>query len=285
MTAAGYDAFPMDPVIPIDRWIAAVSRHAGERLPVAGPHWRDAGELLARLAAPVPARSGAAPPQGRSDGDVEEIRLTTDDGLQLAAWFLPASGREPVVLHHHFGGTRHDYLPVARLLRQAGHPTVLFDARSHGDSDAGETLGLALAARYADVTAAIDWLHRRGFNRYHCVGYSMGAAVGMLGASHRAGGLLSLVLDSGPVSHLFAACTGLINHRMAEDPAHVRRLAAKRLYLDGRGWRYRRDLDEAARRLGQTPVLLLHGDRDTVLPPAETDYLRRHILRGSETKR
>ncbi len=270
----------MDRSIPIERWIAALSRQAGERLPAIGSDWRLAGDLLTRLAAPVPVRPAAAPPQGRSGGAVEELTLRTDDGLTIAAWFLPAGDREPVVLHHHFGGTRHDYLPVARMLRLAGHPTVLFDARSHGDSDEGNPQGLALAERYADVTAAIDWLRGRGYQGYHCMGYSMGAAVAMLGASHRAEGLRSLVLDSGPVAHLYSACKGLINHRMASDPDRIRRMAARRLYLDGCGWRYGRDLDDAARRLGPTPVLVLHGDRDTVLPPAETDSLRRHVLRG-----
>ncbi len=260
-------------------WIAAASTAIGERLPLGGARWARAGDLLRRLAEPIPPRRGGASPDLRTGGPVEELRLTTDDGLTIAAWFMPASPRLPVLIHHHFGGTRADVLPVSRFLRMAGHPVLAIDGRSHGDSDAGRALGLALDQRPADVRAAMAWLRDAGFRGVHGFGFSMGAAVTMMGASHH-GLLRSLVLDSGPVVHLFAACRGLIDHRLADAPPDRRLLAARRLYLDGRGWRYRRDLEDAAERLGAVPVLLLHGERDQVIPPSETDLLRRRVLRG-----
>ncbi len=274
------------------RWLPALSRAVGERLPGSGQRWRAAGELLDRLAEPVTARTTGSP-EVRVGGAIEEVTLTTVDGLTLAAWFVPVHGAEegcgsgdrdphprtPVVLHHHFGATRHDYLPVARFLRQAGHPVLLLDARSHGESEVGDTLGLALAARPLDVKAAVAHLRSRGFRRFAGYGFSMGAAVVLMGAAE-CPGLLGLVLDSGPVVHLGAACKGVIDARMSGDPADLRRLAARRLYLDGLGWRYRRDLERAAARIPRVPVLLLHGARDQVLPPSETELLRRQVLRG-----
>jgi len=256
-----------------------LSRAAGERLPWVGRRWRLAGELLEQLAQPVQHRFPAAAASARSGGDAQTVSLSTADGLDLAATFLPAQGRVPVVLHHHFGATRYDYLPVARFLREAGHPVLLIDARSHGDSDPGVALGLDLERRPEDVVAAVDHLRDRGYRAFHGLGYSMGAAVVMMGAS-RCPGLLSLVLDSGPAARLPAACRGVIDGRLAEEPEADRRLAARRLYLDGRGWRYRRDLEQAAARIPSTPVLILHGERDQVIRPAETEQFRRRVLRS-----
>jgi len=265
-------------------WLATLSREVGERLPGVGARWRAAGELLDRLAEPVPARVTGAP-ERRAGGALEDVRLSTADGLSLAAWFLPpapgprSAADLPVLVHHHFGATRHDYLPVARFLRAAGHPVLLLDARSHGESDAGHTLGLALAARPLDVKAGAAHLRERGHGRFVGYGFSMGAAVVLMGASE-CPGLAGLVLDSGPVVHLYEACKGVIDARMTGDPPGPRRVAARRLYLDGMGWRYRQDLEAAAARIPRVPSLILHGERDEVLPPAETALLQRQVLRG-----
>ena len=262
-----------------ESWLPWLSRGVGERLPAVGARWHEAGAVLGRLAEHVPARSTRAALERRAAGPGEDVDLHTADGLRLAGWFLPADGRAPVVVHHHFGGSRHDYLPVARMLRAAGHPVLLFDARSHGDSETGDALGLALGARPADVDAAIRHVLDRGYRSYHGLGFSMGAGIVMGGASR--GPLpLSVVLDSGPVAHLFTACKGVIDQRLGDVDPELRLLAARRLYLDGMGWRYRLDIEEAARALGPTPVLIVHGDRDTVIPPAETEELRRQVLQG-----
>ncbi len=260
-------------------WLPRLSLGVGERLPWVGERWRAAGQLLDRLAQPVPHRFDPAAARARSGPGAEEIRLHTADGLHLHATFLHAEAGAPVVLHHHFGATRHEYLPVARLLRRAGHPVLLLDARSHGDSDPGATLGLDLERRPEDVIAAVDHLRQRGHRHFHGLGYSMGAAVVLMGAS-RCPGLLSLVLDSGPAARLYPACKGVVDGRLPGEPADLRRLAAQRLYLDGRGWRYRRDLERAASRIPAVPVLVLHGDRDAVIPPDQTEELRREVLRS-----
>jgi len=262
-----------EPLVPL------ISRTVGERLPVVGPRWREAGDLLRRLAAHVPSRAGHAQLQARAGGETQSHTLQTSDGLQLAAWYLPSGPRDAVLIHHHFGGTRHDVLPVARFLREAGHPVLAFDARSHGHSDTGASLGLALADRPADVMAAVRFLRTRGHRGFHALGFSMGGAVVLMGAS-RCPGLRSLVLDSGPVAHLYEACKGVIGQRLRDDPAPSRLLAARRLYLDGRGWRYRRDLEAAAQRIPHVPILLIHGQGDTVISLSETDILRRRVLRG-----
>lgn len=260
-------------------WLPRLSRDVGERLPWAGRRWREAGQLLDRLAEPVAHRFDEAAARARSGPAAEEVVLHTADGLTLRATYLPAEDRAPVVLHHHFGATRFDYLTVGRFLREAGHPVLLVDGRGHGDSDPGAALGLDLERRPEDVVAAVDHLRTRGYQRFHAMGFSMGAAVVLVGAS-RCPGLLSLVLDSGPAAHLYAACRGVIDGRLPGETEPERRRAARRLYLDGRGWRYHGDLQRAASRIPETPVLIVHGENDSVIPPGQTEHLRRRVLRS-----
>lgn len=64
----------------------------------------------------------------------EDIRLEGALGTALAA--TRATGkRSPIVFAHGFGQTRGAWTTAAEALNAAGHPTLSYDARGHGDSD------------------------------------------------------------------------------------------------------------------------------------------------------
>ena len=44
---------------------------------------------------------------------VEEVTITTDDGLRLAAWLVPRPGAPAVVLLHGYPADKADMLPIA----------------------------------------------------------------------------------------------------------------------------------------------------------------------------
>src|SRR5512145_1336506 len=69
----------------------------------------------------------------------ENISLETEDGYQLAAWYVPSENRAAIVLLHGYKNTRDAVLPVAQMLAQNGYGVILIDLRGHGESD-GETL-------------------------------------------------------------------------------------------------------------------------------------------------
>src|SRR3989442_13235398 len=71
---------------------------------------------------------------------VEDVTITTDDGLRLAAWLVPRPGAPAVVLLHGYPADRADMLPIAARLasrftlfllhhryfrRSEGRPTTL----------------------------------------------------------------------------------------------------------------------------------------------------------------
>lgn len=82
-----------------------------------------------------------------------DVRLQTDDGLELGAWFVPPSGadrRLAVLVANGNGGNRASRLPLARALRNAGFSVLLFDYRGYGGNPGRPTeRGLARDARAA----------------------------------------------------------------------------------------------------------------------------------------
>ncbi|MCV2393651.1 alpha/beta fold hydrolase [Actinotalea sp. M2MS4P-6] len=99
-------------------------------------------------------------PTGRDPGDAalsyQDLTLTTSDGVDLAAWYVPSQNGAAVVLLHGAGSTRASTLPHAEVLAGCGFGVLLLDARGHGDS-AGLPMELGWYGT-EDVTAAIDAL-------------------------------------------------------------------------------------------------------------------------------
>jgi hypothetical protein len=77
----------------------------------------------------LPDRTSPTPPP-----DVEEVVLTTEDGLDLLAWYL-APATEPVttiLLAPGNAGNRAGRVPTARALNERGHAVLLLDYRGYG---------------------------------------------------------------------------------------------------------------------------------------------------------
>lgn len=73
-------------------------------------------------------------PTPAEPGEVEEVTLTTDDGLELTAWYLPAPGVpvSTVLVLPGNAGDRSLRLPLARGLNSRGHAVLLLDYRGYG---------------------------------------------------------------------------------------------------------------------------------------------------------
>src|SRR5918996_1625331 len=64
-----------------------------------------------------------------------DVRLRTDDGLELGAWFVPAGERDrnlAVLVANGNAGNRASRIPLATALRDIGLAVLLFDYRGYG---------------------------------------------------------------------------------------------------------------------------------------------------------
>ncbi|MBF0367852.1 MAG: alpha/beta fold hydrolase [Magnetococcales bacterium] len=125
-----------------------------------------------------------SPPSGEplpldAHGWLEEVRLTTRDGLDIGGWFAPGKNhRALVLLLHGNGGRRSDWLGFAHQLHQQGIGVMGITFRGHGDS-AGGFNDLGYGGRW-DVLAALDYIKQHNPKRpIVVVGFSLGAAAAL----------------------------------------------------------------------------------------------------------
>ncbi|MDE3723811.1 alpha/beta hydrolase [Nocardiopsis sp. N85] len=138
-----------------------------------------AGLLWAGQRSVIYLPSGGVPPAaaGVLPG-AEDVRLTTEDGLEPGGWFVPPLGRDreaAVLVANGNAGNRESRAALARALAAEGFSVLLFDYRGYGGNEGSPSeRGLA-----ADARAAADHLAERGFGADRTIyfGESLGAAV------------------------------------------------------------------------------------------------------------
>lgn len=119
---------------------------------------------------------------GHFDLPYEDVKLTTEDGLDLAAWYVPKVGDATdaaIIVLHGYPADKGDMLARAKFLT-ADFNLLLVDFRYFGGSEgAYTTLG---ATEGRDLTAAVRWLEGKGVRKIGVYGISMGGAVALMGA-------------------------------------------------------------------------------------------------------
>jgi len=181
----------------------------------------------------------------------EDIRLTTDDGLGLHGWFIPAAQRENapqprgtvLFLHGNAGNISHR-LDSLQMFHNLGYSTLIFDYRGYGNNDGSPSE----QGTYQDAEAAWRYLteqRRIPSCRIVLFGESLGGAVASWLAARQKPA--ALVISSG-----FTSVPDLARHFYPFMP--VRWLA-----------RIRYDTGENLRAV-TTPVLIAHSPEDEIIP-------------------
>ncbi len=119
------------------------------------------------------------PPAGSVLPGAVDVTLTTEDGLELGAWFLPAVPRDAlgsVLVLNGNAGNRADRAPLARALSREGLHVLLFDYRGYGGNPGTPTADGLLADARAALTALRD-RPETDPRRATYLGESLGAAV------------------------------------------------------------------------------------------------------------
>ena len=175
---------------------------------------------------------------------VREAMLQTEDGLSLLSWYLPAQPGRPVIAYFHGNGGHVGYR-AERLLRFAreGFGVVMVEYRGYG----GNPGTPSETGFYTDGRAALAFLDREGVtpNRLMLYGESLGSGVAVALAAERQ--VAAVILEAPPTSVAEVA------------QCHFPFVPAARMVTD----RY-----DSLSRIGKVkaPILVLHGERDRVVP-------------------
>lgn len=178
--------------------------------------------------------------------EYEELFLRTEDGVRISAWYVPAEGALCTMLWFHGNagniGDRVEHLKVYHDRWRVNQ--MIVEYRGYGKSQGV----VSEQGTYEDGRAAVRYLtSQKGVSWDHLVlfGRSLGAAVAVQMASD-------------------FPCAGL----MLEAPfTSVRDMARKHYPVLGHVFPLRVHYDSMAKITGiHVPLLILHGDRDSIVP-------------------
>jgi uncharacterized protein len=180
----------------------------------------------------------------------EEVVLDTADGERVIVWHVPPRGNKPVALYFHGnGGSLRNRVDRFRALTEDGSGLVALSYRGYG----GSTGTPSEAGLLADALAAYAFTSARyGAERIVLWGESLGSGVAVALAAQMPVGYLILqspftsAADVGAQTYWFVPVRFLMKDQ------------------------FRSDL-----RIGKVtaPVLILHGDRDDIVPIALAERL------------
>ena len=89
----------------------------------------------------------------------EDVTFSTEDGLTLSGWFIPAKNGRTLIGCHGIFDNREQFLEQAVALSEEGYGFLLYDSRAHGKSSG--TVCTYGQDEIKDVTAAVAYLESR----------------------------------------------------------------------------------------------------------------------------
>ena len=197
----------------------------------------------------------------------EEVTFPPEDGDHVVrGWWLPRpETRRVVIVSTGYRAKRSDMLGISSAMWRAGHNVLVYDFHGHG---AGIGAPVTLAYRELnDFLGALDYTLRRVRGaRVGLVGFSMGAAVSIMGAARRPE-VRAVVADSSFATHAEEVEYSIRQTWPAPVPLAraLARLTDHFLYWRA-GYRHR-DVEPLREipLLAPRPILLIHSSTDETI--------------------
>jgi fermentation-respiration switch protein FrsA (DUF1100 family) len=194
------------------------------------------------------------------------------DGLTLKGWYMPSQNGAVIIFIHGHGGSRTGLADEALAMIQQGYGALVFDLRNNGESQGNvTTFGLL---ETLDVRGAVDFVKAQpgvDADRIGVLGQSMGGATAIMSAA-RIPEIRAVVAESAYTSMEDNITNGV--QRLAGLPAFP--FAPLVIFWGQREAGINisevRPVDEIAS-LSPRPVLIVHGERDDLIPVENAHHL------------
>ena len=184
----------------------------------------------------------------------EEIRIPSQDG-EMGAWVLDPIAREPtatVVFCHGNAGNLENHIPFCDFLPAHGFRVLMFDYRGYG---ASTPIQPSRETTLADVYSAVDYATRQ-WGKPWLFGQSLGGSLALIAAGQRNQDVKGVVCVAAFTSY----------RAMARDvlgrPIITKPIAWPLGFLVRSG----EEPIEWIDKISPTPILLIHGKRDEIVP-------------------
>lgn len=188
----------------------------------------------------------------------EDVSLRAADGTALHAWLLPSRTAESrgTVLHLHGNAANiTGHWPFIGWLPAAGYHVLALDYRGYGRSEGTPTREGTLL----DAEAALDYLRDRPEvdpRRIFIFGQSIGGAIASVLAARRNGQLAGVIIDSAFTSYREIARYHILRNPMMLLMAWWFPFGVDHTY----------DPIEQITAINPTPILIMHGKADRIIP-------------------
>lgn len=197
--------------------------------------------------------------------DYRDVRFSTPDGVNIAAWYVPGRLPATVVFLNGYTTNRSRFLPEAQLLNGAGFNVLLMDCRACGDSSGSlNTFGLY---EVNDVRGAIQFLAQQpGVDpqRIGLVGHSQGGATAILAAKDISA--VKAVVTISTFTSLQDNLNSMARNVIGLPPfPFVEMVVFWGEQITGLDLGQIRPID-AISAIAPRPVLIVHGDQDAWVP-------------------
>jgi dipeptidyl aminopeptidase/acylaminoacyl peptidase len=201
-------------------------------------------------------RADHAPEEAGIEGALDQT-LTSHDGLELSAWYVPPRNSAAIVLLGGLGSGRDGLLPEGALLARHGYGVLMLDARACALPSGESTLGYLEAL---DVQQAVVWLvQQTDVDHVGAVGFSAGGVTAILAAA--ADPRIEAVVAEGGFADLASDLTG--EYRQGNLVARIAYL------LNPLFFRIETGVDpalisplKALQDISPRPLLMIYGDRE-----------------------
>lgn len=203
----------------------------------------------------------------------EQVRIPTSDGLTLDGWFIPDSkaADRTILICHGAGANKGNFIWFLPPLLNRGYNLMLFDFRAHGGSD-GRTTTYGIREK-TDVLAAIDWLKKEKHSAARIIvglGSSQGSFALALAAAEDSR-IDAVVLDSP-----FISPRQLVRDKSKAVPVLgplMGDLLLAEVSLQTATNFFSVSAESAVRMIGPRPVMVIHGDKDIMMPATHAQRL------------
>jgi pimeloyl-ACP methyl ester carboxylesterase len=200
----------------------------------------------------------------------ERVEFRNARGLKLVGDLSPG-GIAAVVLCHGFTGDRHEdgrFDILAQALNDDGFIVLAFDFGGSGESD---DVPVTVAGEVDDLKAALAFVRDRGAEQVAVLGLSLGAEVAARVAADEQ---IEALVFWAPVTAPSSDPTVWFSREQLDELERTGLITwgkdaglRRHVVIDGRHLDERRSLDRRALLGGiRTPVLIVHGSRDDLVP-------------------
>jgi len=214
---------------------------------------------------------------------VETIYFEDSHGRKLCGVISNRDSQSAVLMCHGLGSHKDDmpYLTLQDKINDSGVATFRMDLLGHGGSE-GDFNDLTLSEAIDDILCAKHELERRGYSRVGFIGSSFGGVGGIMVASKE--DFHFLVLISPPthydVNEMIKSGIYILRELKIVNKITQKKKARPNI-------KFFRDYGShdsyiAAKKIS-SPVLIIQGDKDKIVPLVKTKELH-NIIRGSKIK-